>query len=104
LAYTVAQRTPELAVRQALGASSIRLVCLLLRQAMFRVLTGLAGGLICAWLLAQWLQSLLFGVRPHDLPTFASVAGLFVLVSLAAVLAPALRATKIDPTTALRAE
>jgi predicted permease len=104
LAYTVARRTPELAVRQALGASSIRLVCLLLRQAMFRVLTGLAGGLICAWLLAQWLQSLLFGVRPHDLLTFARVAGLFVLVSLAAVLAPALRATKIDPTTALRAD
>ena len=71
---------------------------------MLRVLAGVAGGLLGAWWLARWLESLLFGVRPHDPATFTGVAGLLVLASLAAVLVPARRATRIDPMTALRAE
>jgi ABC-type antimicrobial peptide transport system permease subunit len=71
---------------------------------MLRVLAGVAGGLFSAWWLSRWLESLLFGVRPHDPATFAGVAALLILASLAAVLIPARRATKIDPTTALRSE
>jgi len=104
LAYTVAQRTPELGIRLTLGASPLAVSWLLLRQAMLRVLAGVAGGLLGAWWLARWLESLLFGVRPHDPATFTGVAGLLVLASLAAVLVPARRATRIDPMTALRAE
>jgi len=104
LAYTVAQRMPELGIRSALGASPRQLSWLLLRQALVRVLAGVTGGLIGAWWLARWMESLLFGVRAHDPATFASVAALLVLVSLAAVLVPTRRAIKIDPTTALRAE
>ncbi|HVP46050.1 MAG TPA: ABC transporter permease [Bryobacteraceae bacterium] len=104
LAYTVAQRTPELGIRLALGASPLEVSWLLLRQAMLRVLTGIAAGLLGAWWLARWIESLLFGVRPHDPAIFASVAGVLALTSLAAVLAPARRAMRIDPTTALRVE
>jgi putative ABC transport system permease protein len=104
LAYTVAQRTPELGIRLALGASALQLAWLLLRQALVRVFAGVAGGLLGAWWLARLLESLLFGVRPHDPATFAGVAGLVVLASLAAVLAPAQRVMNIDPMVALRYE
>jgi len=104
LAHTVARRTPELGIRSTLGASPMQLCWMLLRQALVRVLAGVAGGLIGAWWLARWLENLLFGVRPHDVATFAGVAGLLMLASLAAILVPARRAMTIDPTTALRAE
>ena len=104
LAHTVARRTPELGIRSTLGASPVQLCWMLLRQALVRVLAGVAGGLIGAWWLARWLENLLFGVRPHDVATFAGVAGLLMLASLAAILVPARRAMTIDPTTALRAE
>jgi len=104
LAYTVARRTPELGIRSTLGASPVQLCWMLVRQTLARVLVGIAGGLIGAWWLARWLESLLFGVRPHDPATFAGVAGLLLLAAVAAVLIPARRAMAIDPTTALRAE
>ena len=104
LAYTVAQRMPEFGIRLTLGASPLRISWLLLRQAMLQVLAGVAGGLLGAWWLARWLESLLFGVHPHDVATFTGVAGLLVLSSLAALLVPARRAMNIDPMTALRAE
>jgi putative ABC transport system permease protein len=104
LAYTVAQRIPELGIRLTLGASPLQVSWLLLRQALARALTGVTCGLLGAWWLARWMENLLFGVRPHDPATFASVAGLLVLASLAAVLGPARRAMRIDPSIALRAE
>ena len=104
LAYTVTRRMPELGIRLALGASPLQVFWLLLRQTMIRVLAGIAGGLLGAWWLARWLENLLFGVRPNDPATFAGVAGVLVLASLAAVLAPGRRAMKIEPTTALRWE
>jgi predicted permease len=104
LAYTVLQRMPELGIRLTLGASPLEVSWLLLRQALARVLAGIAVGLLGAWWLAQWLESLLFSVRPHDPTTFVGVAGILVLASMAAVLVPARRAMKIDPTIALRAE
>ncbi len=71
---------------------------------MLRVLAGLAAGLLCAWWAVTWLQSLLFDVRPHDPAMFAGVAGIMLLVSLAAVLLPARRAARIDPAAALRTQ
>jgi predicted permease len=104
LSYTVAQRMPELGIRLTLGASPRQVSWLLLRQAMVRALAGVTCGLLGAWWLARWMESLLFGVRPHDPATFAGVAALLVLASLAAVLGPARRAMRIDPSSALRAE
>lgn len=104
LAYTVAQRTPELGIRLTLGAAPRQVFWLLLGQAMVRVLSGVAGGLLGAWWLARWMENLLFGVRPHDPATFAGVASVLVLTSLAAVLGPVRRAMRIDPATALRWE
>ncbi|PYT28185.1 MAG: hypothetical protein DMG57_16020 [Acidobacteria bacterium] len=95
---------PELGIRLALGASPPQVFWLLLQQTMIRVLAGIMGGLLGEWWLARWLESLLFGVRPHDPATFAVVASVLVLASLAAVLAPCRRAMKIAPTTALRWE
>jgi putative ABC transport system permease protein len=104
LAYTVAQRLPELGIRLTLGASPLQIVWLLLRQTMLRVFGGLAAGLLGAWWAVRWLESLLFGVRPHDPATFAGVAVILIVSSFAAVLVPAHRALRIDPSAALRAE
>ena len=104
LTYTLAQRMQELGIRLTLGASPLQVSWLLLRQGMSRVLAGMAVGLLGAWWLAQWLESLLFDVRPHDPETFVGVAGILILASMAAVLVPTRRVMHIDPTTALRAE
>lgn len=101
-AYTVVQRMPELGIRLTLGASPWRMSRLLLRQAMLRAFAGVTGGLAAAWWLARWMESLLFGIRPHDPMTFAAVASVLLLASLAAVVAPIRRAMRIDPMTALR--
>lgn len=104
LVYTIAQRKPELGIRLTLGASPRHLTWLLLRQAILRVLAGIIGGMLGAWWLTRWLDSQLFGVRPHDTTTFITVAVVLVVVSMAAVLGPAHRATKIDASLALRSE
>jgi len=104
LAYTVARRMPELGIRLTLGASPWRVSWLLLRQAMLRVIAGVTAGLLAAWWLARWLESLLFGVRPHDPATYIGVASLLLLSSLAALMAPIRRALRMDPAAALRAE
>ncbi len=104
LAYSFARRTPELGIRLALGASPFALSWLLLRNAAGRVFAGISGGLLLAWWVGRFLQTLLFGVHPHDPAIFAGVAGVLVLASAAAVLAPARRAMRMDPMTALRTE
>jgi putative ABC transport system permease protein len=102
LAYTIAQRFPEFAIRLALGASSAHVLGLMLKRAMFRVLAGVAAGLMCAWWLARLLQSLLFGVHPHDPLIFTSVAAILVFSSLLAVIAPFRRVFRINPAAVLR--
>jgi putative ABC transport system permease protein len=104
LAYTIAQRFPELAIRLALGASSVQVSWLMLRQAMVRVLAGVVSGLFSAWFLARFLQSLLFGVQPHDPAIYTAVASVLTVASLVAVLVPARRIFQINPAAALRAD
>ena len=104
MAYSVAQRTQEIGVRLALGAQPGALVQMILRQGAKLVGLGLAAGFVLAWFAAQLLTKLLYGIDPHDPPTFAGVPLLLALVALAACLLPAHRATKVDPMVALRSE
>jgi predicted permease len=104
MAYSVAQRTREIGVRMALGASSRGVLRMVLRQAAATAAVGIVIGIAGAFALTRWMQSQLFGVSPTDPPTFAGVALLLILVSLAACYFPARRATKVDPLVALRYE
>ncbi|MEP7345198.1 MAG: FtsX-like permease family protein, partial [Gemmatimonadaceae bacterium] len=102
IAYSVAQRTRELGVRMALGATRRDVISLVLRQGMMPALAGVVGGLLLAFALTRTLGSLLYGVAPHDAPTFvlASLA-LLVLAGLACAI-PARSASRLNPVTALR--
>jgi predicted permease len=101
-AYSVSQRTHELGVRMALGASPSSVLALVLRQEMSACAIGIAVGAIGALFLGSLLESLLFGVAARDAAT-VSTAALVLLVSTAiACLIPARRATRVDPVTALR--
>jgi putative ABC transport system permease protein len=102
LTYTIAQRYPELAIRVALGASLGHIAWLILRNAMIRVLAGIASGLFAAWWLTRLLQSLLFGVQPHDPLIFATVAAILLIVSLSGMLLSIRHLFKMDPATSLR--
>jgi len=86
----------------ALGAERSTVMRMVVAQAMTLVAVGLAAGAVCAWLLTRLMQKLLFGVEPSDPLTFAVVAALLALVAAGAALAPALRATRVDPAVALR--
>jgi putative ABC transport system permease protein len=104
MAYSVAQRTREIGVRMALGASSRGVLRMVLGQAATTVAVGVVIGIAGAFALTRWMQSQLFGVSPTDPPTFVGVALLLILVSMAACYLPARRATQVDPLVALRYE
>jgi len=104
MAYSVAQRTREIGVRMALGASSGGVLRMVLGQATATAAVGVVIGIAGAFALTRWMQSQLFGVSPTDPPTFVGVALLLILVSLAACYFPARRATRVDPLVALRYE
>ena len=103
-AYSVGQRIPELGVRVALGAARGRILGLVVRDVLGQVLLGVAIGLALAFAVTRGLGGLLFQVAPTDPVTFAMVPLLLVLAATLAALGPALRATRIDPVTALRWE
>jgi predicted permease len=104
IAYTVAQRTRELGVRIALGASVGSVVRMVVNQGVLFALVGVAVGSTAAWFAARWVQPLLYSASARDPVIFAAVAALLLLVALAATARPALRATRVDPTVALRSE
>ncbi|MGH9313674.1 MAG: FtsX-like permease family protein, partial [Vicinamibacterales bacterium] len=102
--YTVVQRTREIGVRVALGATGRQVVRLVVGQALALGLAGVAAGLIAASLLTSLLRDLFFEVSPTDPFAFAVVGALLVLATIAASAIPARRATRIDPVSALRSE
>jgi putative ABC transport system permease protein len=104
IALTVSQRTREIGVRLALGATPGGVLAMILRQGMRLVLIGLALGAAGALAFARLMGSLLFGVGPTDALTYAGVSLAFVAVAAVACLIPARRATRIDPMIALRSE
>jgi len=102
--YSVAQRTQEIGIRMALGADASNVALMVLRGALLLALIGICIGSVAAVALAPLLRSLLFGVKPVDPLTFASVAVLLLIVAAIATYIPARRATKVDPMVALRYE
>jgi putative ABC transport system permease protein len=104
LAYAVSQRTPEIGIRMALGARPGQVVRLVLRDGLRLVIVGLVAGLAAAAGAARLIETLLFGVRPLDPMVYGGVAGVFTIVAIVACLVPSLRASRIDPLLALRAE
>ena len=104
VAYSTRQRTREIGIRMALGADKRQIFTLVLRQGFRLVLMGLAAGTVLSLVLTRFLTSQLYGVSAMDPLTFATVAALLSAVTLAACYIPARRATKIEPTVALRCE
>ena len=104
VSYSVGRRTAELGVRMAIGATTTMILRMVLLQGLRMAVVGVALGLGLAMLLSRTLESLLFQVKPIDAPTFGIAAALVILVTLAASFAPARRASRVDPITALRYE
>jgi putative ABC transport system permease protein len=104
LAYSVQQRTREFGVRIALGASTSSVLRLVLSGAGRVVAIGAAIGLIAAGTLSRTISTFLFGVQPLDPITFLAVPVVLIATAAIAVAVPALRATRVDPITAFRAE
>jgi predicted permease len=104
LAYAVSQRTAEIGIRMALGAQSAQVVRLVMRSGLRLVAVGLVLGLAAAAGAARIIQTLLFDVRPLEPLVYAAVAATFAVVAALACLLPSLRASRIDPMIALRAD
>jgi putative ABC transport system permease protein len=101
-AYSVAQRTHELGIRMALGADRGNVLGLVLRQEMSACLAGIGLGIIGAFFMTSLLESLLYRVASRDALTMSIAAVVLLAVTIVACLIPAVRATQVDPVTALR--
>ena len=104
LAYTVSQRTREIGVRMALGATRSAVVGMVMRQASLLVVAGLLIGAIGAWRLSAIAQRFLFKLDTHDPRAFAAALLTLALAGLIASAIPARRAAAVDPMEALRTE
>jgi len=104
LSYSVAQRTREIGVRSALGASSRDITALVVRQGLGVTIWGVVIGLSVAFLLARQVSSLLFGITPSDPLSFAIVPVVLITVAAAACYAPARRAARVDPLSVLKGQ
>jgi putative ABC transport system permease protein len=104
LSYHVGERTHEVGIRTALGASRGAILGMILSLGMKLTISGLAFGLVLAYFSTRWLESLLFAVSPVDPLTFVSVVGLICVSAILACYLPARRAASVDPVVALRHE
>jgi ABC-type antimicrobial peptide transport system permease subunit len=104
MAYTVARRTNEIGIRMALGARAASVQRVILRDVLWVLVTGLAAGIAAALAVGRLVASMLFGLKPTDLSTIALAALVLSAATLAASYIPALRASRVDPATALRFE
>jgi putative ABC transport system permease protein len=104
IAYSVEQRIRDIGVRRALGATTTDILRVVGRGAAVMVGVGALAGIVLSIAAGRLLTSLLFGVQPLDVRTFALVVGVVAATAVLSVAAPALRATRIDPAIALRTE
>jgi putative ABC transport system permease protein len=104
ISYLVGQRTHELGIRIALGASRANIFRLVVTHGMKMALAGVAVGVLAAFGLTRLMSKMLFGVSATDPLTFVSIAGLLSVIALLACYLPARKATKVDPLIALRTE
>jgi putative ABC transport system permease protein len=104
MSYVVAQRTRELGIRAALGSTAARTVRLVARHGATLVASGIALGFVASGAVTGFMRSMLYGVSPLDATTWAIAAAAILLAGLAAVLIPSLRATRVDPMSAIRTE
>jgi ABC-type antimicrobial peptide transport system permease subunit len=104
VSYAVSRRRAELGIRMALGADRANVLRMVLRQGLAPVIAGLCGGALMALFIGRSLASMLFEVSPRDPGAFAAACGVLLVVSAAACLVPARRATKVNPVEALRFE
>jgi predicted permease len=104
MSFVVTQRTREIGIRLALGATRFAAVSLVLRDALVMIAAGIAIALPCVWALGRLIESQLFGVKPTDPATIAAAILVLSLTALGAALIPARRASAVNPTEALRFE
>jgi putative ABC transport system permease protein len=104
LSYMTSQRTREIGIRTALGATSQDIIRLVVRQAMMTTAGGLLVGLMTAHAAAKSLSKVLYGVAPHDAITFVVVPLVLIVVAAVACAVPASRAARIEPLRALRVD
>jgi ABC-type antimicrobial peptide transport system permease subunit len=104
LNFSTAERTREIGVRLAMGASQGSIMKMVIGEGMLLVVTGIVIGLVAAVALSRGISALLYGVSPTDPVTLAGTTILFLLVALTACYTPARRATAVDPLAALRAQ
>jgi hypothetical protein len=104
LAYGVTRRTQEIGVRMALGADARSVRRTVVAEGGRVAIVGVVVGGLVAVILTRYIKSLLFGVEPLDVPSFAAVSAVMVAVALLASYIPARRASRVDPATALRSE
>jgi ABC-type antimicrobial peptide transport system permease subunit len=104
MSYTVVRRTHEFGIRSALGATPKRIVRSVLRDGLRVVLAGAALGAVIALLGGRFLAPLLYQTSARDPAVFAVVIGTLLAASIAAIVVPARRATRVDPLEALRAD
>ena len=104
VSHSVAQRTREMGIRLALGAAPAGVRRLVIMQGLRPALIGLTAGLGVALFTTRFLESLLFGMSPADPVTFIGTPILVIAIAIAALLVPAMRATRVDPLQALRTD
>jgi predicted permease len=104
MSYAVTRRAREIGIRMTLGAPPGTVLCAVLREALGLALMGIGLGIPCALAASRLIASMLFGLSSHDLPTFATVSLLLLVVALFAGYWPARRASRIDPMAAVRVE
>jgi ABC-type antimicrobial peptide transport system permease subunit len=104
LSFSVSQRAQEIGVRIALGAQSGDILRMVVRRSVVLATAGVIPGIALAYVAGRSMQALLAGVKPADAPTMIAAVGLSLLMTLVGSLMPTLRALRVDPITALRAE
>jgi len=104
ISYLVSERTHEIGIRLALGATRTKILGMILRQGLELAIAGAALGLVGALIVSHLMAGLLYGVRPTDPVTFVGVAILLIGIALLACYIPARRAMRVDPLVALRYE